>query len=720
MFLSSDICRQRRRWLIGAALFAAALGGSAARADAPSAADKAPASVPGQRIAYVDYTPLMEGKTELGQPLVHVKINGTQDAVFFVDTGFTTSVISPDLADKMGLHREDGVGKDGKPLTWGGKPAKITKVSRFQVGPVTFTDVPVLVLEPSQSSFLSGSTVDGILGLNVLHILAFYIDGPEHRLGFCTPGTLDTAQIKQFGMLQPAALPLTEGLRGWYVSAQASHGVSSGTQEMLVDTGSDTTSVSDVLARQLDLKAIFKVGTSNLDGNSVVSKTSVPLLHLGGLALTDQPVNIEPPLSTLPALLLHDPSPKLGMDVLSSYRVLLDFPGGKVYIQPPPSLLPEAGSAYIAEKRPLGTAADKQANALVNQGVADANAGHVDRAFTKYNQVLTLTPANVAALTHRSLAYSNTGKMDLALADARHAVLLAPNDADAHNCLALALDALGKTSEALLEFRQAITDAGPAAPKAQLAESYFNLGVVCGQQSDTAQAIAAYTQAIALDPTSFKSYINRGNTYDGSGDAVRAIADDTLVITKASATDPFLSIAHNNRGFVYLRNGDADTALTDFDQAIAHNPKFAEAYKGRGEAYLTQNKTAQAITDFTQAVHLAPGDAENYYNRGVARTQSDSEGAIADFTQAIKFDPKYVNAYINRGNLYDGKGDEDKAIADATSALTSLPPGDPHIPAALYNRSLAYAKKGDKEKAAADRAEVFKLDKSLEKLTTAK
>jgi tetratricopeptide (TPR) repeat protein len=63
--------------------------------------------------------------------------------------------------------------------------------------------------------------------------------------------------------------------------------------------------------------------------------------------------------------------------------------------------------------------------------------------------------------------------------------------------------------------------------------------------------------------------------------------------------------------------GDLDSAIADYDQAIALDPKDAIAYNGRGNVY---------------------------YDR------KDYDGAIADYVQAIMLDPKLALAYNGRGN----------------------------------------------------------------------
>jgi tetratricopeptide (TPR) repeat protein len=55
-------------------------------------------------------------------------------------------------------------------------------------------------------------------------------------------------------------------------------------------------------------------------------------------------------------------------------------------------------------------------------------------------------------------------------------------------------------------------------------------------------------------------------------------------------------------------------------------------------------------------------------------------------------------AYNNRGDSFKDKGDNDRAIADYSTAIRL----DPAYPAAYTNRGLAYEKKGDREHARAD------------------
>ena len=98
--------------------------------------------------------------------------------------------------------------------------------------------------------------------------------------------------------------------------------------------------------------------------------------------------------------------------------------------------------------------------------------------------------------------------------------------------------------------------------------------------------------------------------------------------------------------------------------------------------------------------------AVSYFNRGNAyRRKGDQDRAIADNTQAISLDPKYAKAYYNRGYTYHGKGDNDRAIADYTQAISL----DPKNSVAYFYRGRLNLYAGSLDKALADLSQASAL-----------
>ena len=158
--------------------------------------------------------------------------------------------------------------------------------------------------------------------------------------------------------------------------------------------------------------------------------------------------------------------------------------------------------------------------------------------------------------------------------------------------------------------------ARPPADPAALASLQFLLGYVhqSSKPPDLSAAIAAYTQALALQETLLAAHINRASAYlrrGEPGDLEAAVADLTDVITAL----PEDATAHVNRGAAYLRlkgPGDLERALGDLDQAVALAPEMVEAYYNRGLARIRRGDAAGWQADLQKAIDLDPNHAGAY------------------------------------------------------------------------------------------------------------
>jgi tetratricopeptide (TPR) repeat protein len=66
-----------------------------------------------------------------------------------------------------------------------------------------------------------------------------------------------------------------------------------------------------------------------------------------------------------------------------------------------------------------------------------------------------------------------------------------------------------------------------------------------------------------------------------------------------------------------------------------------------------------------------------YLMRGIAYDgKKDDDRAIADYSEAIRINPNYAVAYSNRGNLLQARGRREDAIADFQRALAIDPNHD--------------------------------------------
>jgi tetratricopeptide (TPR) repeat protein len=122
---------------------------------------------------------------------------------------------------------------------------------------------------------------------------------------------------------------------------------------------------------------------------------------------------------------------------------------------------------------------------------------------------------------------------------------------------------------------------------------------------NSAAAIKACTEIIdTLDDAYVidAAYLHRGIAYQCKGNLDSAIAD----FSEAINLNPTSADAYFHRGTAFLAKGAYDRAIADLDQAIGLDPKDPEAYNARGEAYRDKGDSDRALADFDLALEIDP------------------------------------------------------------------------------------------------------------------
>jgi tetratricopeptide (TPR) repeat protein len=98
----------------------------------------------------------------------------------------------------------------------------------------------------------------------------------------------------------------------------------------------------------------------------------------------------------------------------------------------------------------------------------------------------------------------------------------------------------------------------------------------------------------------------------------------------------------------------------------------AESYLNRGVVHEKKGRHEKAISNFDEAIKLNPRYAPAYYNRGISYGRKGRhDKAISDFTAAIEIGPTYARAYLNRASVYFLKGEYEKAWGDVNKLQNS-------------------------------------------------
>jgi serine/threonine protein kinase/Tfp pilus assembly protein PilF len=140
------------------------------------------------------------------------------------------------------------------------------------------------------------------------------------------------------------------------------------------------------------------------------------------------------------------------------------------------------------------------------------------------------------------------------------------------------------------------------APMVQRARGHTLLA--CGRP---AQAIAAFTQAIAAGTSDPMVYNNRALAYSLLSRFDLAITD----YDAASRLQPENPVIRYNRGVAFARRGDDARALADLDPAIHLDPAFARAYEARARIHLKRGDAARFQADSERATQLTRSAARD-------------------------------------------------------------------------------------------------------------
>jgi len=139
----------------------------------------------------------------------------------------------------------------------------------------------------------------------------------------------------------------------------------------------------------------------------------------------------------------------------------------------------------------------------------------------------------------------------------------------------------------------------------------------------------------ASAPSDPEAYRARARASFAKGDIEAALTD----LNAALALDPTRWETWSDRGVVYEKKRDLPRAIDDYTKAIELNSNEVKLYMQRGVARYNQIGTP-----------LQPGSIVVQY------TPRDVHMAIADFDKVIELRPDLPDSYYNKGRLYEFLG----------------------------------------------------------------
>ncbi len=231
-----------------------------------------------------------------------------------------------------------------------------------------------------------------------------------------------------------------------------------------------------------------------------------------------------------------------------------------------------------------------------------------------------------------------------AATDAYQFVLrLNPNNAEGYAKLSQAWYKQGNYAGAIAAYDQAI-DLNPQIPVSiELGTAYQRLAEELNKQGKQEQAIAAYRQAIQEKPQELSNYLNLGTLLEKQENWAAA----ALLYENALKKFPKNVAIFTQLGVVWQQQGKSEKALSMYWQAIQLDPNGVAAYRYLAEALEEKDQLTKAIVFYKQALAIAPQDAATREKLCFALDRSRNyQKALEQCQQAILLDPSLSNAKL--------------------------------------------------------------------------
>jgi tetratricopeptide (TPR) repeat protein len=197
------------------------------------------------------------------------------------------------------------------------------------------------------------------------------------------------------------------------------------------------------------------------------------------------------------------------------------------------------------------------------------------------------------------------------------------------------------------------TAAAEAERSYSAADKAFVKGNKLYAEQKYAEAVAAYGEAIGLDPSNWGYHLNLG-----------------LALKKSA---------------------QPEAALASFRKAVELNPESYSANKEAGEALAKAGQHAEAKAFYEKAAGLSPDDADAQYNLGVCQVNlGEPEGALPRFEKAVALKPDYADAWYQMATILIGQNKVPEAKAALEKFLALAPE---HEKAAIARQLLEFLKK---------------------------
>jgi predicted aspartyl protease len=255
------------------------------------------------------------------QPLIllPVEVNGEGPFEFILDTGAGTSLLTPELGQKLGIKVIGS--KEGK-SAGGSVSVSLAKLDSLAVGSTKLDDVDVGLVDLSHIGRTVGAKIDGDLGYNFLKHFRITLDYRQNEIRFDDPRRFELAG--QSTALTEVPMRLASPAKPLILVDVHANG--RGPFQFAIDTGTSTTAITPELAKELGV-ASSPIGAATTGGAQVdVTAGVLQSFQVGGARINDTTVVVADFFTMLSAAVGAKLDGLIGYNFLRNYKVALDYP----------------------------------------------------------------------------------------------------------------------------------------------------------------------------------------------------------------------------------------------------------------------------------------------------------------------------------------------------------------------------------------------------------
>ena len=168
-------------------------------------------------------------------------------------------------------------------------------------------------------------------------------------------------------------------------------------------------------------------------------------------------------------------------------------------------------------------------------------------------------------------------------------------------------------------------------------------------------------------------------------------ADDAIAAYRQTlAADPTLAPAMNNLGALLAARGHVEQAVKLFKSAVHADPAYGEAHNNLGIAFSGDGNHVAASEHFERAVALEPRRATWWNNLGNSCVECfQFERALEAYDRALRLMPEVERDELLRTSLRTMAGDADPAVVAAAFEIWVGKTEDPQAEPLLLKAAIA-------------------------------